>query len=545
MPRAGLYARFSSDQQDARSIGDQIAILCEYAQRKGYSIAKVYEDAAASGASIHGRPGIQRLLADASTGLFSVVLTESMSRIGRDQEDRAGIRKRLKFYDISIETPAEGVVSPLVDGVRAIIDSEYLEDLKRHTRRGMRGRITEGRSAGGLTYGYRPGADKGSRIIVEEQATIVRRIFEEYHAGRSPRDIAERLNRAGVKPPRGKDWLASSLIGNVQRGSGVLGNVLYDGKLVWNRVTMRKDPRTGLRVSRVNPESEWIVKDVPDLRIVEAELFAQVQAQRERRRKLRPEQSRRPRHLLSGLVRCGCCGFAMSVTGPRNGQRRLGCSRRKEGGVCPNAKTYVLDVIEHRVVEGLRIQLADPRAIERYIATYQAERKRLARNEAGLRANAERENNRAKREIDRVVEAIAQGIVAPAEAKERLARARSQVAVYEKEIADLGPEEKIVRLHPATVERCLATIEGLSKVLAHRTVEGHEDVAKALRELIAAVVIHPPTENELARIEVSGRLAILLGTPVPPHGDLPPALVAGDRTIRLRKPEYAVFRFAA
>jgi Resolvase, N terminal domain len=70
-------------------------LCCDYAQRQGYAVARVYEDAAASGASIHGRPGIQRMLADAEHAAFDVLLCESMSRIGRDQEHRANIRKRL------------------------------------------------------------------------------------------------------------------------------------------------------------------------------------------------------------------------------------------------------------------------------------------------------------------------------------------------------------------------------------------------------------------------------------------------------------------
>src|SRR5262249_15268768 len=100
--RAAIYARFSSDLQDEQSIADQIAICTEYANRHGYTVVKVYEDASASGASIHGRPGIQRLLLDADKRAFEILLTESMSRVGRDEEDRAAIRKRLKFFGISI-----------------------------------------------------------------------------------------------------------------------------------------------------------------------------------------------------------------------------------------------------------------------------------------------------------------------------------------------------------------------------------------------------------------------------------------------------------
>lgn len=338
MKRSAIYARFSSDLQDARSIGDQVALCCGYAQRQGYAVVGVYEDAAASGASLHGRPGIRRLLADAGAELFDVLIVETMSRIGRDQEDRAYVRKRLRFCRIGIETPSEGIVTPLIDGVRAALDSEYLEDLKRHTRRGMTGRVRDGLSAGGLTYGYTTGAKKGERVTIEHEAAVVRRIFEEYASGRSPRAIAERLNTERIRPPRGRDWQASTINGNSVRGSGILMNALYDGRLIWNRVSMHKDPDTGRRVSRANPESEWITKPVPHLRIVPAELFAKVQAMKAARGKQRPEKAHRPKHLLAGLLRCGCCGSAMAVNNVKTGSRRIYCGRRKEGGVAATAR---------------------------------------------------------------------------------------------------------------------------------------------------------------------------------------------------------------
>lgn len=545
MTRAAIYARFSSDLQADRSIGDQVALCCAYAEQKGYTVARIYSDAAASGASLHGRPEILKLLAQAETGTFNVLLVESMSRIGRDQEDRAMLRKRLKFFDIAIETPAEGVVTPIVDGVRAVLDSEMLEDMKRHTRRGMRGRVTQGLSAGGLSYGYAVGTGKGQRLIVEHEAAIVRRIFADYDRGISPRAIAEQLNRAGVKSPRAGIWRASSINGNHSRGSGILGNALYDGRLIWNRITMRKDPRTGKRVSRANAPADWIVQAVPELRIVEADLFARVQAARAGRAKHRPEAARRPKHLLSGLLRCGCCGGFMAVNNVTSAGRRIYCGTRREGGLCANGNTYPLAPIERRVVEGLKSQLAQPAAIARYLASYQAERKRLAGAAAGKRDAAERGLTQAKREIDRIVDAIARGTLDDAEARQRLAPLRTRRTTIEAELASLAPAEKIVHLHPAVTERYLAAVGELSETLNRRLIEGHEDIARALRELVVKVTVAPGDGGE-PTIEVAGRLAALTGGALFPQGPLPRStMVAGERYSRCQWPETATFRFAA
>jgi hypothetical protein len=95
MKRAAIYARFSTDMQNERSIEDQVA-LCDYAARQNLAVVATFEDRALSGASLRNRPGIQELLVRAKTRGFEAIIVESMSRVGRDQEDRAAIRKRLK-----------------------------------------------------------------------------------------------------------------------------------------------------------------------------------------------------------------------------------------------------------------------------------------------------------------------------------------------------------------------------------------------------------------------------------------------------------------
>ena len=129
----------------------------------------------------------------------------------------------------------------------------FLKDLANKVRRGQRGRAEASRAAGGLSYGYRVlreiGAngevERGRREIDPEAARIIRRIFEEYVAGRSPRAIAADLNREGVPSPRGGSWNASTINGNPKRRHGILLNTLYAGKMEYGRLSYRRDPDTG------------------------------------------------------------------------------------------------------------------------------------------------------------------------------------------------------------------------------------------------------------------------------------------------------------
>ncbi len=117
---------------------------------------------------------------------------------------------------------------------------------------------------------------------------------------------------------------------------------------------------------------------MPQLRIVDAEVFAAVQTRLDERGHDTPAAARRPRHLLSGLLRCGCCGRALVLKDRDSKGRRIYCTRMREGGGCTNTRAFYLDEIERRVLAGLEAQLRDPRAIERFLHTYTEERKRLA-----------------------------------------------------------------------------------------------------------------------------------------------------------------------
>ena len=97
---------------------------------------------------------------------------------------------------------------------------------------------------------------------------------------------------------------------NGNRSAGILNNALYVGQLVWNRQRFIKDPATGKRVTRLNPEEEWVRTDVPELRIIDVGLWEAAKA-RQKALDKKPAglwQRKRPKYLLSGLLRYGSCG---------------------------------------------------------------------------------------------------------------------------------------------------------------------------------------------------------------------------------------------
>ena len=283
----------------------------------------------------------------------------------------------------------------------------------------MAGVVRAGRHAGGKPYGYRPVSGRpGELEIIEEEAEIVRRIFAAYAAGRPPREIAGELNSEGVPPPRGARWNASTINGNAQRGNGLIFNELYAGRIVWNKVRMVKNPDTGKRISRPNPRDEWQEIAAPKLRIVNDETWKRVQVLKAEKARLSTNAKRRPAHLLSGLLRCGCCGSGLSVHDrDKTGKTRIWCSAVRENGSCSNRRIFYLQDVEEAVLRGMAEELKDTRLIETYVRAYNEERKRLAATAISRRARIERRRDRLEAERLRTIGLLIKGVLCEEEGR--------------------------------------------------------------------------------------------------------------------------------
>ena len=182
----------------------------------------------------------------------------------------------------------------------------------------------------------------------------------------------------------------ATINGNAKRGTGLIFNELYAGRIVWNKVRMVKDPVTGKRLFRPNPREGWQSIDVPLLRIVEQSVWEHAQALKTEKGHLASHMKRRAPHLLSGLLRCGCCRSGMSVHDrDKTGKTRIRCSAVRESGSCSNRRIIYLRDIERLVLSGMIEELKDPRLIETYVRSYNSERERLAGSASSERLRLE------------------------------------------------------------------------------------------------------------------------------------------------------------
>jgi DNA invertase Pin-like site-specific DNA recombinase len=523
MTRVALYARYSSDNQSVASIEDQFRVCQEHAAREGWKIVGTYHDAAISGASVTLRPGVQALLADAQRGAFDKVLAEALDRVSRDQADVASLFKHLRFAGVEIVTLAEGEISELHVGLKGTMNALFLKDLAAKTHRGIRGRVEQGKSGGGLCYGYdvvkhtdcEGEPIRGERRINEAQAEIVRRIFRDFAAGISPRAMARRLNAEGIPGPSGALWTDSTLRGHAKRGTGLINNELYIGRLVWNRLRYVKDPTTGKRVSRINPPEEWITRDVPELRIVDDALW---RAAKDRQNELtvkyakvieatraahanRLNATHRPRSLLSGLLVCGCCGGPYAL----RGQDRYACSNHVMNGSCANSRSIPRAALEERMLAGLQDRLMAPEVAAEAMRSYAEETNRLNRE----RRAAGEADRKALSDIEKKLKEIVAAIEDGGYTRTLMDRLRGLEAKQDEltERVSRVPAD-LPDIHPSVAGIYRRKVERLSEALRHP--QERDEAAEAIRGLIERITLPPGPKRGQIDATLHGELGTIL-----------------------------------
>ncbi len=525
MMRAVIYARYSSQNQREASIEDQVRLCRKHVESRGWSYLHAYTDRATSGASPF-RAGYQKLLEDARAGEFDVVVSEALDRLSRDQEDIAGLYKRLSFSGIKIVTLAEGEVSELHVGLKGTMNALYLKDLAQKTRRGLEGRVRQGKSGGGLCYGYdvvretdpNGVAVRGNRRINDQEVRIILRVLREFAAGRSPRSIARDLNNEAIPGPAGGIWRDTTIRGHQTRGTGLINNDLYIGRLIWNRQRYVKDPETGKRLARPNPPTEWIVQEVPELRIVDQDLWEAVRRRQgeisdtpavQKIKQSRFWTKRRAKHLLTGLVDCGCCGARFAAVG----RDYLGCGRARNGGNCGNRRSIKRSVLENLILDALKSQLMHPDLVKEFVSAFHKEVNRLNRDPELARIHGLRELNGVSRRLDNLIEAIADGLGTPG--------LKSKLEELERELKDAPVPAP--RLDPNLAEIYRRKVEALHEALAEP--QTRDEALGILRGLVERIEVHPIEKG--FEIELIGEIGRMVELSLDPNGAKKAALDEG------------------
>ena len=439
--RTAIYARFSSEKQNALSIDQQIRKCCEYAERNGLRVAEdcVFSDEALSGAT-DDRAGLQRLLAlaQAKPRPFDTILVDDTSRLSRKLADALRIKERLDFAGIRVVFVSQGFDSSAPQSqtlltVHGLVDSLYLDGLREKTFRGVEQLALQGLHTGGRVFGYRHvpiesatkrdnfgrPAIEGVRLEVDsEHAPILRRIFERYAAGHSMKKIAIDLNRDGVASPRPRagrpqSWAQSSV-------RHILLNERYRGVIYWGRTRKIRSPETGKRIYQRKPKSEWRRREIPEQRIVSEELWNRTQERlalvqglyggREGRRRGRAAASP---YLFTGLLECAECGGSITVVSGQCRKRahsRYGCSRHAQRGdtVCKNNLLIRREDLERQLIGGLQERVLHPDVVGYTLERFQEELTKALASRSQSEVSLQRQAAQIERKITNLIRSLSE-----------------------------------------------------------------------------------------------------------------------------------------
>jgi site-specific DNA recombinase len=523
-----IYARYSTDRQDARSIDDQVRRCRVHATNHDYRVVAEYSDAGISGAHLD-RAAMQKLLAATRAkgdAPFRAVLVDDLSRLSRDLGNTWQIvfhdlaAANVKVVDVTTGMASDGAGARLTFGAMALVNDTFLQLVRAETHRGLEGRALSGFSTGGRCYGYTavqednppdPEHPRRRLVVDPDQAAVVLRVFRLFADGFALKKIAATLNDEGLTAPNdggrgnknGHGWGHTTI-------RAMLRNERYQGRVTWNQSKHVRVPGRKSRRRVMRPESEWITTAYPELMIVPKALWDEAQARFRRvhaTARGRPAGTGRNARLVSGLLRCGVCGGSMSITSTKKkagvSYARFGCTTHASRGaaICPNALSVSEKRASRVLLHALRDKLDRPELIERFVAVFRQRSNALRSANPAATDELDRRVRDCERRVANLTESLAKLGWSDALASKlrdeetQLCRLKAErTAVSKKTPARILP-------HPTAIAGYL---KNLFTLLETEPVRGREILAR----FVAPIVMTPeiePSPRGLANGEGLGR----------------------------------------
>lgn len=327
------YLRISEDDDDvgenkreSNSIQNQRKMLDAYiAAHKELSNYPVREfvDDGISGVSFQ-RPGIRSLLEEVRRYKVCCIVVKDLSRFGRNYIEVGDYIEQIfpfvgvRFISVADHFDSFRDVAGIDIGFKNLIHDLYSRDLSAKVKASIKIRQKKGAyNGGGIPFGYQLGGGKDEPFIPDpEAAEIVKSIFLLAAEGNTTSMIADRLNQEAVPTP-----------GAYKKSHGGIGYCFKNEKLnLWRaaqvNLILRNEVYRGTyiahKLSTVRPgmvqkngETEYVMLENHHERLVEEDLFQKAQ----KVLKLRGKTGKRTEYesALKGKVKCGCCGYSMSI----------------------------------------------------------------------------------------------------------------------------------------------------------------------------------------------------------------------------------------
>lgn len=351
------YCRVSTDKEDQlNSLEAQKAFFAEYTTRTGDTLIRLYADEGISGTKIKNRKEFLRMMSDAEHGLFDMVVVKDISRFARNTVDLLQNVRKLKSLGIETQFLTANMTSmgnsEFVLTIFGALAQEESANTSKRVKFGKKMNAEKGRVPN-IVYGYNKTiGDYFNLEINQEEAAVIQQIYQWYtKEGYGAAKISNMLNERGLKTKRSCRWSQNAVC-------RILTNELYTGKIINGKQEVA-DFLTGRRTDK--DETDWMVVERPDLRIIEPETYEKAQQILQSRNKAFNIKHERQsnKYLFSTLIKCKECGwsFRRTVRTYKNTYVRWVCSGHNGRGAdsCPNAVT----VDEEELIQALQEYFAE------------------------------------------------------------------------------------------------------------------------------------------------------------------------------------------
>ena len=409
--RAVVYARFSSDNQRDESIDAQVRAIKEYCDKNNIEIVKTFADRAKSATSAN-RPEFQNMIKYCecdNTGI-SMVIVHKLDRFSRDKYDSAMYKQKLKLKGIRVVSVLENLdnspESLILESVIEGMAQYYSENLAREVTKGQKENALKAMHNGGdAPLGYDVTFDK-KYLINEEEAQAVKIIFDMYINGYSYSNIIDKLNELGYKTKRGNKFGKNSL-------HGILSNEKYTGVYVFNK-TQRKG-LNGKRNGHKQKNDEEIIKIEGGMpQIIDKDIFNQAQLMMQKRKRAPGAHKATTLYLLTGIIKCGECGYSMQGNKRKdkygNDYISYRCGCRKQKRDCNN-KEIKRDYLEEFVLTELEKHVLNDKVIPSLSKRLNEKLKSKSNDNHEILTNFKAKLEKVNKEINNILNAIISGIV--------------------------------------------------------------------------------------------------------------------------------------
>ena len=379
--RVTYYARVSSDSDEQlNSLGNQITYYEDLIKiNRNWTFVPGYIDEGLSGISTRKRENFNRMIEEAAEDKFDLVITKEISRFARNTLDSIQFTRQLLGYGVGVFFQNDNINtldedSELRLSIMSSIAQDELRKLSSRVKFGHAQAIKDGVVLGNnRIFGYQK--DNGRLVIDEDEAPMVRELFELYATGQySMKQIEVIFWNKGYRNSRGNRLSHTTM-------SNMISNPKYKGYYVGNKVKVI-DMFT--KKQKFLPPEEWVMfKDesgeiVPP--IVSEELWEKANTiLRKRSDDVKSRQGIcNHANLLTGKLYCPCCDAAYyrRESRDRQGNRnsKWVCSGKIKNGAdsCASFPIYE-EEIKPLLFEVFKETEVDAEAmLEEYLRLYQS-----------------------------------------------------------------------------------------------------------------------------------------------------------------------------